>query len=85
MTVSSKKYDLKAGDVRQLKVIDIEAPIRFDVDSGAFTYEVMVDEKISIASAAVATGPVAAPGGAWGSEIRITCTTAGVLYVAHIA
>jgi hypothetical protein len=84
MTVRAKKMELKAGAVRQIKVIDIEAPIRFDVDSGSFEYEVLVDEKVSIAAAAVATGPLAAPGGAWGSEIRITCLTAGTLYVVHM-
>jgi len=84
MVVRSKKYDLRAGDVRQIKISDIEAPIRFLVDSGSFEYSVFVEESEAIAPAAVATGVLAAPGGAWGSEVRIECLTDGVLYIAHM-
>jgi len=84
MTVRAKRYELTAGNVRQIKIIDIEAPIRFEVVSGAFNYEVLLEDEVIVSSTAVASGVLAAPGGAWGSEIRITCATAGTLLVAHI-
>ncbi len=83
MVTRTKEYDLKVGDERQIKIIDIEAPVRFLVESGTFTYEVLLNDQQVAAPAAVASGVVTAPGGAWGSEIRIACTGAGKLHVAH--
>ena len=83
MTTRGKTYDIKATDVRQVKIINITDPIRFEVESGSFTYEVLVNDQVAIAAAAVSSGVVTAPGGAWGTEVRITCVTDGILHVAH--
>jgi len=84
MVLRLKEYSLKAGDVRQIKIVDIEAPIRVEVVSGTFTYEVLMGDQVAIASAGLTTGVLTAPDGAWGSELRITCTGDGDLNVAHI-
>jgi len=84
MTVRTKKYNLKNGDVRQIKIISNEAPIRFLVVSGTFTYDHLIEDAAISTGTAVASGVVTAPGGAWGSEVKINCTSDGQLMVAYI-
>lgn len=79
-----KEYDLKAGDVRQIKILDIEKPIRFEVVSGTFTFDHYLADVAITTGNAVSSGVVVAPGGAWGSEIRINCTAAGKLVVTYM-
>ncbi len=83
MTTRTRKEELTAGKVIQIKIIKIDDPIRFEVESGTFNYEVLLNDQVIVASTAVSSGVVTAPGGAWGSEVRITCATAGTLHVAY--
>jgi hypothetical protein len=87
MNLRTKEYELTAGQVRQVKVQDIQAPVRFLVESGSFNYEILLNNQVIVASTGVASGVLVAPdgpGGAFGSEIRITCATAGTLHVAYM-
>ena len=43
MNLRTKEYDLVAGAVRQIKVMDIQAPLRLLVESGSFTYDVLIN------------------------------------------
>lgn len=81
-TVRSEKYELTAGMTRTIKIVDNEAPVRFIVSSGSFTYEHRIKDSVITTGTAIASGVVAAPGNAWGSELQITCVTDGTLYVA---
>lgn len=84
MTVRIKEYSLKAGESRQIKIIDNQAPIRFLVVSGTFTYDHKIASANITTGTAVASGVLAAPGGAWGSEVKINCTADGELLVAYM-
>lgn len=85
MTVRLKEYDLKAGDVRQIKIIDIAAPIRVLKVGGTFSYEVLMGDVVIEGPVTPLNSGVLTPtDGAWGSEIRITCTADGQLKVLHV-
>ena len=84
MTVRTTTYELTAGATKQIKITDNTAPIRFELVSGTFTYDHMAGPVAITSGTAVASGVVTAPGGAWGSEVRINCTADGVLHVIHI-
>jgi hypothetical protein len=84
MNLRTKEYDLVAGAVRQIKVMDIQAPLRLLVESGSFTYDVLINQQVVSSGTAVSSGVLTPPGGAWGSEIRINCVTAGKLHIAHM-
>lgn len=84
MTARTKDYTLRAGDTRQIKIIDNEKPVRFEVVSGTFTFDHLISDQEISTGTAISSGVVTAPGGSWGSEIRINCTGAGRLIVVHI-
>ncbi len=84
MTVRTKRYNLKSGEDRQIKIIDIEAPIRFLVVSGTFTYDHKIEDQDISTATAIASGVVTAPGGAWGSEVKINCTGDGLLMISYM-
>jgi hypothetical protein len=83
MQLQSRTYDLEVNAQRQIKVQSIDKPVRFEVKSGTFEYEVFLNTEVIVTSTVIASGVITAPAGAWGSEIRITCTGAGVLHVAY--
>lgn len=84
MSARTKDYTLRVGDVRQIKIIDQEKPMRVEVVSGTFTYENLVgDQVITDPPTELASGVLTAPGGAWGTELRITCETAGRIIIVH--
>ena len=84
MTVRVKEYNLKAGESRQIKIIDNQAPVRFLVVSGSFTFDHKIASTDITTGTAVASGVVTAPGGAWGSELKINCTGDGELLLAYM-
>ena len=84
MTVRTKIFELKAGQSKQIKIIDNEAPIRVLVDSGTFNYDHKIGDGVVSTGTALASGVVVAPGGAWGSEVKINCTADGKIYIAHM-
>ncbi len=79
----AKKIELKAGKSNQIKLEDLEAPIRFILVSGTFTYDVKIDDATISTGTAVASGVVTAPTGCWGTHIKFNCTADGVMYVAY--
>lgn len=84
LVVRTKEINVEAGQVRQVKIQDIAAPIRFELESGTFNYEVLAGTEVIAGPTAVASGVITAPSGAWGSELRITCTGTGKLFVINM-
>jgi hypothetical protein len=83
MSVRTKVFESKAGKINQIKIECIDKPIRFELVSGTFNYEILVGSAVLSGPTAASSTVLVPPSGAWGSEIRITCVTDGTLIVVH--
>lgn len=86
MVVRTKKYELKVGEKRQVKVIDNTAPIKiYFVGAAADINHKIEDLVIGTSPAFNADGDLAFPSGSsFGSEVELVCTTAGTIYVSYM-
>ena len=90
MTVRTKTFELKENDTRQIKIIDISAPIRVRSESGTFTCQEKINGlNITAGSTSVANGTdvvITPTDNCWGSELLITCTNAagGIIHIAYM-
>ena len=89
MTVRTKKYELKVGQTRQIKIIDNTAPIKVqaesDINNFVFTHILGGVIVSGPAPTVGAGGVILPPDGCWGSELRIQCQTSDdTLHVAYM-